>query len=446
MRWLLVDGFNLVFRSHFAMERSNLRRQSDQFPTGALHGWIKSLQDLRDAEKPDRCVVFFDLGGSDRHLAVLPDYKGQRDDTPPDIILQLPEIKKLTALLGFAVIQERGVDADDLIAAAVQRLAAAGDECIIVSADKDFGQCVGAQVLQLAPPPTANPALGWRRLDAAGVEAKFGVPPTLIADYLALVGDTSDNIPGLKGVGPKTAVKWLQQYGGLEDRPRVVVLNKIDIPEGRELAEFVLPDLHERGYQVFLVSAVSHEGLRELGFALAEIVKASRAEAIFAAENRPRVIVTPKSVDDSGFTVTAEKSGAETIRYRVVGERPERRIHQTDFANDEAVGYLADRLARAGIELELAKAGAVAGDEVVIGEGPSAVVFDWAPTAGDLHQGPRGTDQRLYDKRRLSAEERLAIHRIRQYGTGEPEETVGEMVDALIIEDFDEDLESEDLN
>jgi DNA polymerase-1 len=216
MRWLLVDGFNLVFRSHFAMERSNLRRQSDQFPTGALHGWIKSLQDLRDAEKPDRCVVFFDLGGSDRHLAVLPDYKGQRDDTPPDIILQLPEIKKLTALLGFTVVQERGVEADDLIATAVHRLAGAGDECIIVSADKDFGQCVGGQVLQLAPPPTANPALGWRRLDAAGVEEKFGVPPALIADYLALVGDTSDNIPGLKGVGPKTAVKWLQQYGGLE--------------------------------------------------------------------------------------------------------------------------------------------------------------------------------------------------------------------------------------
>ena len=111
----------------------------------------------------------------------------------------------------------------------------------------------------------------------------------------------------------------LRQYGGLEDRPRVVVLNKIDIPEGRELAEFVLPDLHERGYQVFLVSAVSHEGLRELGFALADIVKASRAEAIFAAENRPRVIVTPKSVDDSGFTVTAEQSGAEAIRYRVGG-------------------------------------------------------------------------------------------------------------------------------
>ncbi len=228
----------------------------------------------------------------------------------------------------------------------------------------------------------------------------------------------------------------LTQYGGLEDRPRVVVLNKIDIPEGRELAEFVKPDLEEKGYRVFLVSAVSHEGLRELGFALAEIVKESRAEVILAAENRPRVIVKPKSVDDTGFTVKVEKSGADSVRYRVLGERPERWIHQTDFANDEAVGYLADRLARAGIEIELSKAGAVAGDEVVVGDGPSAVVFDWAPTIGDLHQGPRGTDTRLYDKRRLSADERLALHRIRQFGTGEPAEAP---IEPLIFEDFEDD-------
>lgn len=215
MRWLLIDGFNLVFRSHFAMERSNLRWPSDQFPTGALHGWIKALLDLRAAERPDRCAVFFDLGGSDRHLAVLPEYKAQRDETPEDIVRQLPEIKTLTALLGFQVFERRGVEADDLIATAVRRLAAEGQECLIVSADKDFGQCVGGSVLQLAPPPTANPALGWRRLDAAAVEEKFGVPPRLIADYLALVGDTSDNIPGLRGVGPKTAVKWLQEHGDL---------------------------------------------------------------------------------------------------------------------------------------------------------------------------------------------------------------------------------------
>ena len=216
MRWLLIDGFNLVFRSHFAMERSNLRRPSDQFPTGALHGWMKSLQDLREGEQPDRCAVFFDLGGSDRHLEVLPEYKAQRDETPEDIVLQLPEIKRLTKLLGFQVFERRGVEADDLIATAVRILSEGGDACVIVSADKDFGQCVGGPVIQLAPPPTANPALGWRRLDPAAVTEKFGVPPARIADYLALVGDASDNIPGLKGVGPKTAVKWLTEYGDLE--------------------------------------------------------------------------------------------------------------------------------------------------------------------------------------------------------------------------------------
>lgn len=215
MRWLLVDGFNLAFRSHFAMERIGLRRD-DGFPTGALHGWVRTLWSLEDGEKPDRTVVFFDLGGSERHLAALPDYKAQREDTPADLELQIPELKRLTALMGFRAIELSGVEADDLLASAAKRLAAEGHEVVIVSADKDFGQCVGGPVAQLLPPPTANPALGWRRLDAAGVREKFGVPPERIPDYLALVGDTSDNIPGLRGVGPKTAVKWLEQHGDLE--------------------------------------------------------------------------------------------------------------------------------------------------------------------------------------------------------------------------------------
>lgn len=255
MRWLLIDGFNLVFRSHFAMERSNLRRKHDQFPTGALHGWMKSLQDLRDNEKPDRAAVFFDLGGSERHLSVLPDYKAQRDETPEDIVLQLPEIKRLTHLLGFQVVEKHGVEADDLIATAVHHLSAKGDECIIVSADKDFGQCVGGKVLQLTPPPTANPALGWRKLDAAGVEEKFGVPPSLIADYLALIGDQSDNIPGLKGVGPKTAVKWLKQYGNLE-----AVLSAADQIEPARFSESIKSEADRIRANLSLVRFQTHFG------------------------------------------------------------------------------------------------------------------------------------------------------------------------------------------
>lgn len=215
MKWLLVDGFNLAFRSHFGMERVGLRRP-DGFPTGALHGWVRTFWSLEDSEKPDRTVVFFDLGGSERHLAALPDYKAQRDETPEDLDRQIPEIKRLTLLMGYRSIEQHGVEADDLLASAARRLAQAQHEVVIVSADKDFGQCVGGPITQLVPPPTANPAIGWRRLDPAAVKEKFGVSPECIPDYLALVGDTSDNIPGLRGVGPKTAAKWIAQYGNLE--------------------------------------------------------------------------------------------------------------------------------------------------------------------------------------------------------------------------------------
>ncbi|AEW94008.1 MULTISPECIES: GTPase ObgE [Streptomycetaceae] len=182
----------------------------------------------------------------------------------------------------------------------------------------------------------------------------------------------------------------LRAYGGLEDRPRVVALNKVDIPDGQDLADLIRPDLLARGYRVFEVSAVSRQGLRELSFALAGIVAEARAAR--PVEEATRIVIRPKAVDDAGFTVVAEDGF-----YRVLGEKPERWVRQTDFANDEAVGYLADRLNRLGVEEELMKAGARAGDEVVIGPGEDAVVFDWEPTmtAGAEMLGRRGEDHRF---------------------------------------------------
>jgi DNA polymerase-1 len=113
-------------------------------------------------------------------------------------------------------VEQNGVESDDLLASCAVRQAAVGDEVLIVSSDKDFAQIVGPRIQILLPPPSAQPKLGWRRLDEAGVLAKFGVPPKRIPDYLALIGDSSDNIPGLSGVGPKTAIKWLERYGDLE--------------------------------------------------------------------------------------------------------------------------------------------------------------------------------------------------------------------------------------
>ena len=186
----------------------------------------------------------------------------------------------------------------------------------------------------------------------------------------------------------------------LQDRPRIIVINKADLPDAREMAEIVRADLESRGAPVLVVSAATHAGLRELKFAMAELVAASRAAAPEAVPTR--VVISPPAVDDSGFTVTREVYGDEAtggVRFRVRGEKPRRWVRQTDFTNDEAVGYLADRLARLGVEDELFKAGATPGAEVVIGAEDDAVVFDWEPTmvSGAEVLGQRGTDLRLQD-------------------------------------------------
>ncbi|MFE3828763.1 GTPase ObgE [Streptomyces sp. NPDC059092] len=187
----------------------------------------------------------------------------------------------------------------------------------------------------------------------------------------------------------------LAQYGGLGDRPRFVVLNKVDIPDGKDLAEMIRPDLEARGYRVLEVSAVAHLGLKELSFALAEIIATARAEK--PKEEATRIVIRPRAVDDAGFTVVLEEDGI----YRVRGDKPERWVRQTDFSNDEAVGYLADRLSRLGVESALMKAGARAGDGVAIGAEDDAVVFDWEPTmmAGAEMLGRRGEDHRLEEPR-----------------------------------------------
>jgi GTP-binding protein len=181
------------------------------------------------------------------------------------------------------------------------------------------------------------------------------------------------------------------EYGKLSERPRLVALNKVDIPEGRDLADLVRPELEARGLRVFEVSAVSRDGLRELSFALAEIVERARAER--PPVEPERLVIRPKAVDEAPFTLTFEDE-----HYVVRGAKPERWVRQTDFSVDEAVGYLADRLNRLGVEQALLEMGAHEGDEVVIGDGPDAVIFDWQPTlaAEGEHLGPRGTDDRLY--------------------------------------------------
>ncbi|RZS59326.1 GTP-binding protein [Microcella putealis] len=201
----------------------------------------------------------------------------------------------------------------------------------------------------------------------------------------------------------------------LLERPQLVALNKVDVPDGHELAEFVRPELEKRGYRVFEISAVSRAGLRELTFALGEVVAADREARAAESTVRERIVLRPAPVHEKDFTVTVE-GGSYGDVYRIRGEKPERWVQQTDFRNDEAIGYLADRLAKLGVEDELFAKGAVAGATVIIGPG-DGVVFDWEPTltsAAELLTAPRGTDPRLdalnrptTSQRRQSYKERM---------------------------------------
>lgn len=210
---LLLDGFNLAFRSFYAVPELS---RADGFPTNALHGWVKTVWRLEDMAPQARMVAFFDLGGDVLRQELHDAYKAQRSEMPEALARQIPEIKHLTFLMGIPVVDCEGVEADDLIAGTAAAEAGEGRRVAIVSADKDLAQCVTDQVEQWLPPPTANPRLGWRVFDPAAVKERFGVHPHQIAEYLALIGDSSDNIPGLQGVGPKTASRWLQQYGSLQ--------------------------------------------------------------------------------------------------------------------------------------------------------------------------------------------------------------------------------------
>ncbi|HVA58999.1 MAG TPA: GTPase ObgE [Mycobacteriales bacterium] len=194
----------------------------------------------------------------------------------------------------------------------------------------------------------------------------------------------------------------LAAYGGLADRRRLIVLNKLDVVGAELAAELAggLPD------GVFTVSAATREGLRPLAFAMAEAVAGARAAA--PAAEPTRIVLRPRAVDDAGFSVEADGDG-----FRVLGERPERWVRQTDFANAEAVGYLADRLARLGVETELAKRGAEPGVAVSIGE----VTFDWEPStpAGVAAVlATRGSDPRLDPTTRPPAATRRQAKRDRR--------------------------------
>lgn len=203
---LLVDASSYLYRAFHALP--DLRNQ-EGMPTGAVYGVVSMLRRLIPDFKADFAACVFDAKGKTFRDDLYPDYKSHRPPMPEDLALQVPVILDAVQALGWPLLMVDGVEADDVIGTLAARAAAAGIECVISTGDKDLAQLVDRHV-RLVNTMTNEV------LDEAGVLAKFGVPPERIVDYLALVGDTVDNVPGVEKCGPKTAVKWLAEYGSLD--------------------------------------------------------------------------------------------------------------------------------------------------------------------------------------------------------------------------------------
>ena len=204
---LLVDGSSYLYRAFHALP--DLRNRANA-PTGAVYGVLSMLRRLAtDYPEANKRAIVFDAKGKTFRDAWFPDYKAQRPPMPDDLVAQIQPLHDAIRALGWPLLCIEGVEADDVIGTLATQATTRGEDCVISTGDKDLAQLVNQHV-------TLVNTMTEEKLDVAGVAAKFGVPPERIVDYLPLVGDAVDNVPGVAKVGPKTAVKWLAQYGSLD--------------------------------------------------------------------------------------------------------------------------------------------------------------------------------------------------------------------------------------
>jgi DNA polymerase-1 len=207
-RLLIVDGHAYAYRAFYAIRQLN---SPDGLGTNAIYGFIKMLLKMQARVKPTHVAVLWDGGLDAERMALHPEYKAQRPSSPPDLDRQISEIQEYLAEAGIPSCQQDGIEADDLICALCNEAVAEGYEVVIASSDKDFMQLVSDRVGILNPNDKTETIWG-----AAQVREKTGVEPNQILDWLCLVGDTVDNIPGVPGVGGKTAADLLRQFGSVD--------------------------------------------------------------------------------------------------------------------------------------------------------------------------------------------------------------------------------------
>ena len=233
---VLVDGNNLLFRSYYATAYSgNFMRNADGFPTNGLYGFVNMINKIISEENPEYMVVAFDIGKTFRHEKYS-EYKGGRDETPNDLKVQFPYAKKILSAMGIMYLEKEGYEADDIIGTIASEVDK-NDEFIglIVSSDKDLLQLISNDI-EVKLLKTKD----YIRMNHDTFVETYGIEPIRMIDLKGLMGDSSDNIPGVKGIGEKTALKLLQEYGTVENLynniDKLKGATKVKLEEGRKSA------------------------------------------------------------------------------------------------------------------------------------------------------------------------------------------------------------------
>ncbi|MGO8693122.1 MAG: DNA polymerase I [Rectinemataceae bacterium] len=296
----LLDSYAIIYRSYFALMNRPLRNSAGANVSAAF-GFFRFLFALFDERNPGAFAAVFDSRTKTFRHDMYPEYKATRQKTPEDLHAQIPLVEEVLGALNVSMLRAEGWEADDLIAAAATRCRAEGRECWVVSGDKDLLQLVGGTVRALRP----DSSFAYRPYGAEDVAAEWGVPPDRILDYLSLTGDASDNVPGVAGIGDKTALKLLTEFGSL------------DAIYGR-LAE-VKPDSLRKKLETGRESAILSRRLitldvdAPLGCAdLDELnldgLDRAAADPIFLREGMKSLVSKGKSADDALFAVGASPS------------------------------------------------------------------------------------------------------------------------------------------
>jgi len=313
---LLVDGSSYLYRAYHALQRANLRNSRGE-PTGAIYGVINMLRRLLKEMPADYAACVFDAKGRTFRDDLYPEYKSNRPPMPDDLVAQLGPLKETISVLGWPLLEIEGVEADDVIGTLAKDAERQGIRVVIATGDKDLTQLVNSVITI----ENADPRTGGREiLDEAGVTRKFGVKPERIIDYLTLIGDSVDNVPGVTDVGPVTAVKWLAEYGTLENlvahaadiggkrgenlrqalswlpRARELLTVKCDVKLPVMLSELVMRTRDTATLRVLFDRFGFKSWRQELDGAQAE-AGARRADSAAAPKPEPQVAATPSSPD-----------------------------------------------------------------------------------------------------------------------------------------------------